>query len=128
MVKESSEVRRILVVEDEDVVRSFVISLLELHGYEVVAVDSAERAITAFLLQKDDIHLVFADINLPGRSGIQLMEEIRAFEPQVSFVMGSGDPYCLESTRLYECAFIPKPYNPDRLIGVIQEQMRRTNL
>lgn len=112
---------RILVVEDEELVRTFVISLLENHGYHVVAVDSAEQAMTAFLMHKNSIRLIFTDINLPGRSGCQLMEEIRALEPEVPFLIGRFHQEGILPGG--KCAFISKPYRPERLMGAIQDQM-----
>jgi CheY-like chemotaxis protein len=61
-------VNRILVIDDEDVIRMLVVEILESVGYDVTSAESAERALE--LLEKAEFDLVVSDVIMPGLSGL----------------------------------------------------------
>jgi CheY-like chemotaxis protein len=69
-------VNRILVIDDEDVIRMLVVEILESAGYDVTSAESAERALA--LLEKAEFDLVVSDVVMPGLSGLELLEAVRA--------------------------------------------------
>ena len=68
--------RRVLVVDDEENIRLVLQTLLRKHGYEVQVADSAERALA--LLDSLAPDFVIADVRMPGMSGLELCQQIRA--------------------------------------------------
>ena len=72
--------RRILLVEDQDSSRELLSSFLDEEGYDVVAVNSAEKALDAF--EKHGFACALLDIRLPGMDGIELLERMRKIDPE----------------------------------------------
>jgi CheY-like chemotaxis protein len=71
------EMPTVLVVEDETLIRELVAEELEVAGYTVVIANDADQAI-AILEARQDIHLVFTDINMPGSmDGLKLAAAVR---------------------------------------------------
>ncbi len=79
---------RILLVEDSDLVRETTIEFLQELDFFVVAVDSAEAAVTT--LQAERFDILFTDISLPGMSGVQLVKHARERAPDQRCVISSG--------------------------------------
>jgi CheY-like chemotaxis protein len=101
-------VARVLVVEDELLVRHFLQVELEEAGYEVVLADDADAAI-AILEARADIHLVFTDIDMPGSmDGLKLAACVRDRWPPIHIIITTGNSRPLEIPA--NALFIPKPY------------------
>ncbi|HEV2745766.1 MAG TPA: response regulator [Allosphingosinicella sp.] len=79
---------RILVVDDDDDVRTIAAALIEEIGYEVVAVASAEAALRA--LEPDRFALVVTDVAMPGATGVDLARRIREIAPDMPILFASG--------------------------------------
>jgi CheY-like chemotaxis protein len=80
----------VLVVEDEFLVRMNEVSLLEEAGFSVIEAGSSDDAI-ALLESRQDIRIVFTDINMPGSmDGLRLAHAIRRRWPPVQLVLTSG--------------------------------------
>ncbi|RJQ46371.1 MAG: PAS domain S-box protein [Gaiellales bacterium] len=114
---------RILLVEDDQVVRTLTRRMLERSGYSVSPAVDAEEALELFARENGDFRLVLSDVVLPGESGVQLVDRLVAQRPDLGVLLMSG--YSDES-RLYEIrdkgyAFIRKPFAVPRLVGKIQE-------
>jgi two-component system NtrC family response regulator len=76
---------RILIVEDDETVRQATHMQLVREGYEVVSAGSAEEAIA--ILDKTPQQLVIADLNLPGLSGLELLQTIRLEHPESTVIV-----------------------------------------
>jgi len=76
---------KILVVDDEDIIRSLLTEHLTDEGFSVVAVPSGEAALEVFKI--DQNHLVVTDIRMGGMSGVQLLEEIKKINSDAMVVM-----------------------------------------
>jgi putative two-component system response regulator len=109
----------ILVVDDEPGVRRLLRRCLELSGYKVEECGSAEEALDRIHSNVHD--LVFLDLNLPDRSGHEVLEEVRA-DPATRLlpvVMLTGMGTTEERIRAYKegaTDFLPKPFAPEELI------------
>src|SRR2546429_4853298 len=79
---------RILVIDDEDVIRMLVMEILESAGYDVTGADSAERALG--LLEESDFDLVVSDVVMPGLSGLELLEAVHARRASLPVVLVTG--------------------------------------
>jgi CheY-like chemotaxis protein len=98
----------VLVVEDEVLIRDFVSEELTDAGFEVIQVGNADEAI-AVLEARQDIHLVFTDIDMPGSmDGLKLAAAVRDRWPPVHIIITTGKarPMSIPANAL----FIPKPY------------------
>ena len=76
---------RILVVEDDDLICALFKQLLPSHGLEAVIAQTAERATE--ILEVEEIDLVIADKNLPGMSGVDLLEWVKARNPDLDVII-----------------------------------------
>jgi putative two-component system response regulator len=81
-------VNRILVIDDEDVIRMLVMEILESAGHQVTGAESAERALA--LLEESEFDLVVSDVIMPGLSGLELLEAVRARRASLPVVLVTG--------------------------------------
>ncbi|MBR1216178.1 response regulator [Bradyrhizobium sp. JYMT SZCCT0180] len=98
----------VLVVEDEILIRELVSEELEEAGFTVVTAKDADQAIS-ILEARQDIHLVFTDIDMPGSmDGMKLAATVRDRWPPVHIIITTGKVRPLEIPA--NALFIPKPY------------------
>jgi PAS domain S-box-containing protein len=71
---------RVLVVDDDAVVRTVTTALLERQGFEVEAVDSGQAALDRLAAGGPTLRFVLLDLTMPGLSGVQVLEQLRAHE------------------------------------------------
>lgn len=115
---------RILVVDDEEKVRKYVETALTRSGYETVVVENSEQALDVFEKEGGDFSLVFSDVVLPGKSGVELAEEIVSQKPDVRVLLSSGYPNFKSRWSIIQekgFRFIQKPYNLTSLLQTIRE-------
>jgi CheY-like chemotaxis protein len=110
-------VRRVLVVDDEKLVRDLTVLVLERAGYEVVSADSARQALE--LVETHSIDLVVTDVVMPDLTGVELLAEIRERRPDLPVVLmtgGSPDPARTKNPlEVGASAIVFKPYTHSEL-------------
>lgn len=119
---------RILVVEDERSIRSFIITNLKRNGFEVLEAERGHEALRLVKLEKPD--LVLLDIKLPDLDGFQICKEISSSYPEISVIMLTALGQDLDKVKGLELGaddYIIKPFNPMVLIARIKAILRRTN-
>ncbi|NJD52925.1 MAG: PAS domain S-box protein [Candidatus Methanoperedens sp.] len=114
----------VLVAEDEDSVREVTVSILEIHGYEVLAANDGSQAVALYAQNKDKINVVLMDMMMPVMDGHASIRAIRKINPEVKIIAVSGlaekDKLAkIESTRAQ--TLLPKPYTADRLLKTMHE-------
>jgi DNA-binding response OmpR family regulator len=117
----STTADRILVVEDEALVRMLVVQTLEDAGFAVMEAAEAQGALE--VLQSDDaIRLMITDVGLPGLNGRRLAEAARAQRPdmKVLFMTGYADTALLERVLPEGFGLITKPFDLDDLAARAQ--------
>ena len=82
----------ILVVEDEDTVRTLVQRILERNGYRVLTAPSGAEALAIAALHSGEIALVLTDVVMPGMSGRDFADQMTAATPELKIVFMSGYP------------------------------------
>jgi PAS domain S-box-containing protein len=122
-VKPSSHIT-VLVVEDQEQVRSFVTAILDSLGYNTLSAANGDAALALASHHQGIIDLLLTDVILPGMNGKQLAEELKLVRPAVAILFTSGHPrnVIASSGVLYpEVAFIAKPYSPEELAAKLRE-------
>lgn len=118
---------RVLLVEDENHVRDFAGLALRSSGYHVSEVASAEEAIETFTKRQGRFDLVFSDVVLSGKSGVQLAEEINSLSPSTPVLLTSGytdDRSQLAEIKKRSLPFLKKPYAVGDLLAAVGDAIR----
>jgi CheY-like chemotaxis protein len=115
---------RILLVEDDDGIREFAKRVLFESGYVGFEAANAEEALNIFGKEKGDFHLVFSDVVLPEKSGLQLVDQLLSRKPELKVLLTSGytdqkSEWPIIREKGYR--FIQKPYSLTDLLRVVRE-------
>jgi len=113
----------ILIVDDEQSIRTTLSNILEDEGHSVVACESGEEGIAAFA--RDEFDLVMLDLWLPGIDGMTVLERIRnAGGPPVIVISGHGNvDTAVRATRLGAYDFMEKPLSLERVLLTINHAL-----
>ncbi|MDD5434933.1 MAG: ATP-binding protein [Nitrospira sp.] len=116
----------ILIAEDEEEVRSVMAKTLSEFGYNVIEAVDGEDAITKFIENKNSIRLLFFDIVMPKKNGLESYQEIIKIMPYIKVIFTSG--YTLEIEQVkkmqeYGSDFVPKPISPTILYKKVKEAL-----
>jgi DNA-binding NtrC family response regulator len=113
---------RILIVDDEPSIRHLLRSVLIDEHYQVETAGSTIEALSRLLETSFDVAIV--DLLLPGPNGLVLAEAIRMLDPgtPVVLITAYGSPsFEMMASHPAVTHYIHKPFNLDRLLGVVQE-------
>ena len=111
----------VLIVEDEFLVRMDGAGMITDAGFEVVEAANADDAIE-ILEARRDITVVFTDIQMPGSmDGLKLARAVRGRWPPIKIVATSGLVDVGEKDLPEGGRFLPKPYSPGQVTGVLRE-------
>jgi two-component system, cell cycle sensor histidine kinase and response regulator CckA len=111
----------VLVVDDQDHLRSIVRDVLEAAGYRVLEAANGAEALTAAAGAGADVDLVLTDLTMPGMDGWQLVERLRSTRPGLPALIMSGLAERDEAASTSQ-AYLAKPFTAEAL----QEAVRRT--
>jgi DNA-binding NtrC family response regulator len=115
----------VLIVEDEELLLSFLKTALERGGIKVTGATSAADALE--LLKREDVAGIVSDLHMPGGiGGAEIFEWVRENKPQLSsrflFITGNvGDPYAVKVKKSTGAMFIEKPFRIALLIELIKK-------
>ena len=121
--------QNVLIVEDEELMRSILRQLLEEAGYDVFSADSAETAIEIFAA--NDIAVTLTDIKMAGRDGLALLDEIKAVdESAVVIIMTaySSVDSAIAALRKGAYDYVTKPFVNDDLLKTIENAATQRQL
>jgi two-component system cell cycle sensor histidine kinase/response regulator CckA len=117
---------KVLLMDDDDVIRGAAVQMLALLGYRSVATASGEEAIAAYreaLDRGEPFDAVILDLTVPGgMGGVPALREIRAFDPSVRAIVSSGYSADPVLARYQDHGFVdvvPKPYSMEELATVL---------
>jgi PAS domain S-box-containing protein len=106
--------KRVLFVDDEEQLARTAAHILERAGFQVAWLARAEDALQAFRAAPDDFHVVVADVNMPGMSGLELAREVRRLRPLVPLLPTTGNrtqDLEAEAAKLGVQFLLEKPYS-----------------
>ena len=111
----------VLLVEDESLLRMDAVEMIRSAGFDVVEAENADDAIEILEVRRD-ITVVFTDIQMPGSmDGLKLARAVRGRWPPIKIVATSGHVDVKETDLPDGGRFLPKPYSPHEITGVLRE-------
>ncbi len=122
---------RILIVDDEESIRRALAGLLSDEGFETGTAADGEIALSELREGDEPIDLVLLDIAMPGRDGVEILEEIRRVWPGLPVVMMSGHgtiETAVRATQLGAFDFIEKPLSVEKLLLTLRHALDRSRL
>lgn len=124
------DLKKVLVVEDEDSIREFIVINLKRAGYLVTDVSSGEAALSCYK-KNLDFNVVILDIMMPGMDGISVCRELRKISKDVGIIILSAKNQEMDKvTGLMMGAddYISKPFSPSELVARVDSVCRRVVL
>ncbi len=116
---------RILLVEDEESLRSLLARFLSRAGYEVLAAGAGEEALRIFTAEPDRFAAAIVDLTLPDMSGEALLTRLRESRPDLPVVVSSGTARTTAEFAhgAAPVRFLQKPFLPVRLAEALAEML-----
>ena len=104
---------RVLVVDDVDLLRDFTQNFLQMAGLNVLVASSGQQALKVLEESSEPVDLVFTDYNMPGMTGLDLIEAVASRWPASKFVLASGflDDETYARIECYNVTILAKPYD-----------------
>jgi len=120
----NTDQKTILLVDDEQAIRSFVSNLLINSGYDVIVAESGEEALRLSREHKRPIHLLLSNIQMRGMTGVDLAGKITRERNEVRVMLMSGftDGMLVLNEGWH---FLHKPFVPSQLRGLIKSIMEQ---
>jgi len=123
--------KRILVCEDEEAIRDFVVINLGRAGYDVVDVASGEEAVNVYLQQEGNFDVALLDIMMPGMDGFSLCKWIREQSSEIGIIMLSAKSQEMDKVNCLMIGaddYVTKPFSPSELVARVDAIYRRVNV
>ncbi|HMT09662.1 MAG TPA: sigma-54 dependent transcriptional regulator [Pyrinomonadaceae bacterium] len=120
---------RVLIVEDEELMRNIVRKLFEDVGFEIFTADSAETALALF--SSNNIDVVLTDIKMSGANGLTLLDQIKDISPETAVIVMtafSSVDTAVDALRKGAYDYITKPFVNEYLIQTIKNAAERSDL
>ena len=119
-----SRAQLILIVDDEPTVLRSVTTALAMAGYRVMVAENGVAGLEAFMVARDEIVLVLADVVMPTMNGLEMAEKIRGMAPQTRILLMTGySDAALLSLSEPSLPLIRKPFLPDDLIRAVRRHL-----
>jgi two-component system cell cycle sensor histidine kinase/response regulator CckA len=112
----------VLVVEDQDTVRSLAVNLLRRNGFEVFCAEDGRTGLEVYGRERQRIDVVLLDLTMPGMSGREVLRHLRQIDPGVRVVFTSGFAESAQGELAKEGAqgFLAKPYRERDLMEAVR--------
>jgi len=124
----AGDIKKVLVVEDEDSIRRFININLEKSGFQVLEAETGEKALEMAGLHNPEV--IILDVMLPGIDGFEVCRRIRADYPEKIIIMLTAKGQDLDKIAGLELGaddYMVKPFNPLELVARIRTILRRTS-
>jgi CheY-like chemotaxis protein len=113
---------RILVADDDEMVRTVMRTLLMYRGYQVEEAVDGQEAVQKYTRAPNQIDLVMMDLNMPTLSGQEALQELQRLNPQIKAVLLSGrlvdNEYSGQDSTV---RYLQKPFVNDELLQLVSE-------
>ena len=117
-------IKRIIVTDDDELVREAIFDELRLAGYEAIKARSGEELLSAYRAQAFD--LVLCDLFMPGKDGLQIIRELLKDFPKAKIIAMSGGGFdgtlnLLRTAQLLGAKdILPKPFKREKLLQLVE--------
>lgn len=118
---------RILVIDDEEIIRVSCQRILGPAGYEVSTSSDGLHALG--LLEKSNFDIVLTDLKMPTMDGLEVMEKIKEMQPQAKVLIVTGYSTletAVKAIKMGAFNYIEKPFTPESLIASVKEAVEET--
>jgi PAS domain S-box-containing protein len=119
---------RVLVVDDEDVVRTVTARILRALGYSVVLAADGLEGVATFRAKAEPIHVVLMDLTMPKLDGVAAFQELRRLDPQIPVILMSGYNEQDAVARFSGsglAGFLQKPFTAETLSAKLASALRK---
>ncbi|MBI5411270.1 MAG: response regulator [Nitrospirae bacterium] len=116
-------------VDDEELVRNLVQSLLKSHGYKVLQAASGAEALDLIARYPHPLHLVLTDVVMPGMNGRELADRLALFRPHLKILYMSGNPMDILPPGIElisSSTYIQKPFAIETLLMKARDVLDRS--
>jgi two-component system response regulator PilR (NtrC family) len=120
---------RVMIVDDEEVLRDVLEVVLRREGFEVVLAESGEQALN--MLDGEEVDLIILDVMLPGISGIDTLRAIRISNPTLPVVVitaFSSIDGAIEAMKFGAFHYIPKPFKNEEVVLTVNKALEQRRL
>jgi len=117
----NNDKKRILVVEDDEEMRSLLKDFIEAEGFEIDSVSNGSEAFRK--LAKESFDLIITDVRMPGLTGLDILPGIRKLQPEASIIVITAFGSEEVSRRAFErgaTAYLEKPIHLENLRDLVQ--------
>lgn len=124
-----TEKARVLIVDDEETVREILRRTLQQEGYSCVTASNTDSALD--LIDGDSIDLVLSDIMMPGKSGVELLGEVREKSPDTAMIMVTAvadTQTAINAMKLGAYDYVTKPFNLVEVLISVDRALEKRNL
>lgn len=121
----------VLVVDDEHLIRELFNDLLEDEGYNIMSAANADEALNILKEEPNSIDVIFLDIMMPGKTGLEIMEDINSLSPNTAIVIMTAYPsmdYAIEAIKKGVYDFLKKPLVVEQIKLVLRNAIEKVNL
>jgi len=120
---------RILVVDDEEVVRKLAREMLRRAGYDAVTVSGLDEAVEWYRTHPHQADLVIIDMVMPGKDGQECFKALKAIDPGVRAILSTGyglDGHAQDTLDAGMVGYVQKPYHMEDLITAVADALAGT--
>jgi two-component system response regulator (stage 0 sporulation protein F) len=112
---------KILIIDDEPVIRNLLLDLLAQNGYEVMAAPGGPEGIAR--AEEMEFDIIFSDIHMPKMNGLETIRRIKEIRPHTVFVVMESypDKDCELATKEGVVAHLQKPFNISDVLSVVED-------
>src|SRR5687768_14921766 len=120
---------RVLIVDDEEVLRDVLDAVLRREGFDIVTASTGEEALN--ILEGEEVDLVILDVMLPGISGIDTLRAIRIANPTLPVIVitaFSSIDGAIEAMKQGAFHYIPKPFKNEEVVLTVNKALEQRRL
>lgn len=112
---------KILVVDDEVMMRNLILKILESEGYQITMTSSGDEALA--MLKENNYDLLLTDVKMPGMSGFELLKQVKKSWPDMVVIVmtGYGDAYTVKEALLLGAdEYVSKPFKGHEVSLIVE--------